>query len=296
MPGILGSVEVFARRQPALFMGATVALGFALTRFVGAGPVAGYDEPGQEWRDRNGGPNRGVGTPGYGPPPNTEPRPGPAGASHAGRHVDGQGEQHLMPTAPDSRSVGELLRDLAGDSASLVRQEFALARTEAQDKLHQTITASTELVVGALVALAALIVLLEAAVYGLTRAGLEHWLAALIVGGVVGIVGFVLVRKGQNELAAPASRLSGPSPASARTSIWSRSSCLDQWMDRYRGDRARARRYAVSPGCHDRGAAAEAGARNDGRSGGRVLHGGWWRGTQEEISGAACATIRSRWP
>ena len=54
VPGILGSVEVFARRQPALFMGATVALGFALTRFVGAGPVAGYDEPGQEWRDRNG--------------------------------------------------------------------------------------------------------------------------------------------------------------------------------------------------------------------------------------------------
>lgn len=37
--GILGSVEVFARRQPALFMGATVALGFALTRFVTAGPT-----------------------------------------------------------------------------------------------------------------------------------------------------------------------------------------------------------------------------------------------------------------
>jgi hypothetical protein len=79
VPGILGSVEVFARRQPALFMGATVALGFALTRFVGAGPVAGYDEPGQEWRDRNGGPNRSVGTPGYGPPP--IPSRGPAGGS-----------------------------------------------------------------------------------------------------------------------------------------------------------------------------------------------------------------------
>ena len=79
VPGILGSVEVFARRQPALFMGATVALGFALTRFVGAGPVAGYDEPGQEWRGRNGGPNRGVGTPGYGPPP--IPSRGPAGGS-----------------------------------------------------------------------------------------------------------------------------------------------------------------------------------------------------------------------
>ena len=33
----MGSVEVFARRQPALFVGAAVALGFALTRVVGAG-------------------------------------------------------------------------------------------------------------------------------------------------------------------------------------------------------------------------------------------------------------------
>lgn len=50
VPGILGSVEVFARRQPALFMGATVALGFALTRFVGAGPVE-RDDRSESWRD-----------------------------------------------------------------------------------------------------------------------------------------------------------------------------------------------------------------------------------------------------
>ena len=51
VPGILGSVEVFARRQPALFMGASVALGFAMTRFVSAGPVSrdrfGHD--GERW-------------------------------------------------------------------------------------------------------------------------------------------------------------------------------------------------------------------------------------------------------
>lgn len=39
---LMGSVETFARRQPALFMGATVALGYALTRFVGAG---GWHDP-----------------------------------------------------------------------------------------------------------------------------------------------------------------------------------------------------------------------------------------------------------
>jgi len=37
---LMGSVELFARRQPALFMGASVALGFALTRVVGAGAVS----------------------------------------------------------------------------------------------------------------------------------------------------------------------------------------------------------------------------------------------------------------
>lgn len=49
--GIMGSVEVFARRQPALFMGASVALGFALTRFVSAGPVSGDDHMSRGGRD-----------------------------------------------------------------------------------------------------------------------------------------------------------------------------------------------------------------------------------------------------
>ena len=51
VPGILGSAEVFARRQPALFMGATVALGFALTRFVGAGTAG--QEGRESWRDQD---------------------------------------------------------------------------------------------------------------------------------------------------------------------------------------------------------------------------------------------------
>lgn len=49
---LMGSVETFARRQPALFMGATVALGYALTRFVGAGaqePRRYPDRPGADY-------------------------------------------------------------------------------------------------------------------------------------------------------------------------------------------------------------------------------------------------------
>jgi nucleoside permease NupC len=107
-----------------------------------------------------------------------------------------------MTPDQESRSVGELLRDLATDSTALIRQELALARTEAEDKLHQSIVAVVSIVAGALLAFAALIVLLDALVYGLTEAGLERWLAALIVGGVIAAVAFLLVRKGQNDLSA----------------------------------------------------------------------------------------------
>ena len=107
-----------------------------------------------------------------------------------------------MTPAQESRSVGELLRDLAGDSANLIRQELLLARAEAQDKLHQSMTAVVAMIAGALLAFAALIVLLDALVYGLIEAGLERWLAALIVGGVVAAIGFLFVRKGQNDLSA----------------------------------------------------------------------------------------------
>ncbi len=108
----------------------------------------------------------------------------------------------MTPNGNETRSIGELLRDLASNSASLVRQELVLARTEAHDKLHQSTTAIMALMAGALLAFAALIVLLDALVYGLTEAGLERWLAALIVGGVVAAIGFILVRKGQNDLSA----------------------------------------------------------------------------------------------
>lgn len=107
-----------------------------------------------------------------------------------------------MTPIQENRSVGELLRDLANDVSSLVRQEITLARTEAQDKVHQTVLAVVAMIAGALMAFAALIILLDALVFGLVEAGLQRWLAALIVGGVVAVIGFFLVRKGQNDLSA----------------------------------------------------------------------------------------------
>lgn len=107
----------------------------------------------------------------------------------------------MMRAELEGRSVGQLLRDLADDVTRLIRDELALARSEASDNLHRMITAVISIVGGALLGLAALMVLLDAVVMGLSN-HMPDWLAAVIVGGVVGLVGLILVYKGQKDLGA----------------------------------------------------------------------------------------------
>lgn len=103
----------------------------------------------------------------------------------------------------DPRSLGDLLRDLAQDAANLVRQELLLARTEALAKVHESISAGAMVVASAMLAFAGLIILLEAAVFGLeTAAGLEPWAAAVIVGGVVCALGLLLLQRARHNLTA----------------------------------------------------------------------------------------------
>jgi hypothetical protein len=107
-----------------------------------------------------------------------------------------------MSPSIDSRSLGDLLRDLAGGTSTLLRQELSLARAETQDKLHQIIAVLVAMLGGALLAFAGLIILLDALVYGLIEAGMERWLAALVVGGVVALVGLLVAWKAQSDLSA----------------------------------------------------------------------------------------------
>lgn len=105
-----------------------------------------------------------------------------------------------MRADQDPRSLGDLFRDLARDAAHLVRQELLLARTEALAKVHESVSAGAVLVASAMLAFAGLIVLLEAAVYGLEAWGLEPWLAAVIVGGAVLLLGLLLLLRAKREL------------------------------------------------------------------------------------------------
>jgi ABC-type xylose transport system permease subunit len=104
-----------------------------------------------------------------------------------------------MRAVDDDRSLGELFGDLGRQVGTLVRQEVDLAKTELSEKASRTGRNVATLAVGGAVAYAGLLVLLLAAVYALIAAGLESWLAALLVGAVVVAIGGFLVWRGLQQ-------------------------------------------------------------------------------------------------
>ena len=102
----------------------------------------------------------------------------------------------------DDRSLKELFGDLTQSVTTLFRKEIELARAETSEKMSQAGVAAGAIAGGGVLALAALIVLLQALVIALSELGVAPALAALIVGGVVAIIAFALIYKGVNDLKA----------------------------------------------------------------------------------------------
>src|SRR5919202_872161 len=100
-----------------------------------------------------------------------------------------------MQQRKDERSLGELFGDLARDTATLVRQEVDLAKTELGQKASRVGRDIGFLAVGGAVAYAGFLAILAAIIIGLATAGLPWWLAALIVGLVVAAVGDFLLQR-----------------------------------------------------------------------------------------------------
>ena len=101
--------------------------------------------------------------------------------------------------APQPESTRSLLGQLADEVTTLLRKEIALARAELSDALSQAKTGATSLALGGAVAFAGFLVLLAAAVIGLSYV-VEPWLAALIVGVIVLIIGFAMLQSGKKKL------------------------------------------------------------------------------------------------
>lgn len=88
--------------------------------------------------------------------------------------------------------LGELFSQLAQDSATLVRQEMALAKAEMTQNLKAAARDATMVAVGGGVALLGMLVLILFLVLVIGDALNEYWAGALIVGLLFLIIGGVL--------------------------------------------------------------------------------------------------------
>jgi uncharacterized membrane protein YqjE len=88
--------------------------------------------------------------------------------------------------------LGDLFRQLAQDSATLVRQEVALAKAELRENVSHAVRDAVMIAVGGVIALIGVLVLVAFLVLALGDALENYWLSSLIVGAVFLIAGGVL--------------------------------------------------------------------------------------------------------
>lgn len=101
--------------------------------------------------------------------------------------------------AKDERTLGEVLGDVTNDLSTLVRDEIALAKTEIQQTISEAVKDLVFIVVGGFFAYTGLLALIAAAILGLANA-IAPWLSALIIGGVIVLIGVILLLRGINNI------------------------------------------------------------------------------------------------
>jgi hypothetical protein len=97
-------------------------------------------------------------------------------------------------------SLGELFKQLAQDSTTLIQQEISLAKTEMRDNVRSFAKDVVLLAAGGAVLLVGALVLTAFLVALLGDLLNNYWLGALIVGAVYALVGFVLLKRGQKGM------------------------------------------------------------------------------------------------
>jgi uncharacterized membrane protein YqjE len=97
------------------------------------------------------------------------------------------------PPPQTDASLGELFRQLATDSSTLIRQEMALARAEMRENVKSAARGVTAIAIGGVLATVGLLTLTAFLVILLGQALANYWLAALLVGAALLVVGGILV-------------------------------------------------------------------------------------------------------
>jgi hypothetical protein len=99
----------------------------------------------------------------------------------------------------DVESTPSLLRRLVTDVGTLFAQEVALLKAETTKSITDLKAAVASVAMGGAVAFMGVFFLLLSAVYGLSNV-VDPWLAALIVGGVVTLIGVIMLMTGKKKL------------------------------------------------------------------------------------------------
>ena len=117
-------------------------------------------------------------------------------------------EQHSFQTSKDKygenrrqepHTMTALLRRLLNEVSTLFRQEVALAKSEVTEAFSEAKVAAISMASGGAVMFAGVLVLLAAAVLAL-RLVVADWLAALIVGGLVTAIGYLMIHSGKKKV------------------------------------------------------------------------------------------------
>jgi uncharacterized membrane protein YqjE len=95
-------------------------------------------------------------------------------------------------TTQNGRSVPEVLQDIVGNIEEIIRSEFRLAKAEVREEASKAAPPLKMIVIGAGIGFYALGFLLFTLVMGLATV-VATWLAALIVGAVLGLIALVLI-------------------------------------------------------------------------------------------------------
>jgi uncharacterized membrane protein YqjE len=104
-----------------------------------------------------------------------------------------------MQTDARDRSIAELLRDLSNETATLVRQEMELARTELAERAKPVGASAVSFGGTAMFGLGAFGAATTFLICALALV-LQTWAAALIVAVVYGIIAFIFVQNGKKKL------------------------------------------------------------------------------------------------
>ena len=106
-----------------------------------------------------------------------------------------------MPDLRPERGVAELFGQLSQDMTLLVRQEVQLARAEMSEKLSRLTANLVSVIAGGFVAYVGALALVAALILALNDlANISPWVSALIVGAVLAIGGYAMLRRGLGEL------------------------------------------------------------------------------------------------